>query len=220
MTVNCCFQIITTTDRRWTDVHNLHKPQTHIKTLQRPAIKPRLAKTEVAVKAAKSQSRILKAQGNDAACSEIIITFWTAEKYHELQELGLSQWQHIDIRDTPCTSAQKAQLEPLIEELIIHAIQATKQHNTPGLRVKPGKPKFRFTNNCQAQWLPAHNVFDLEVKNGEGGRCEDASIECVGWFILGSRHGRLVQDNDPGEFYDTTTDDEVLERHHAALGGS
>lgn len=146
--------------------------------------------------------------------SVITITFWTAEQYRGLQ--GMEAWKNINIRDTPCTSSQTDGLKPLIVAFITESITKTKEARTPGLRLKPGNPKFEFPNNCQAQWLPEFNIFDVKVNNGDDeGKCKDENDEVCDAWIVNSKHGTLIQEGDPVPFYDTTTrdDDRVLERH-------
>lgn len=156
----------------------------------------------------------------DTVGSKFIITFWTDEEYRELQRAGFPEWRDIDIRNDPCSAEQRAELVRAIEKLITKAIDATK--NTSGFRVKSGKSRFVYSENCQAQWFPVYNVFNLRVEDGEGGKCEKDE-KCFGAVFLETGNGLLDdvngRNNDGKEFYDSTTkaDGEQLESRHAGL---
>lgn len=186
-----------------------------------PAVKSSPANGRVRVKSAslKGEPPAHSTQ-QDADRSEIVITFWTAENYRDLQETGIPDWQHINIEDTPCTTDEQNRVERLIKTFLKDAIlkDAIDATSVPGLRVQRGvDPTFVFKEKCQAQWLPAYNLFYLKVENGGGGKCENE--RCFGFIFIATSHGLLQQLGAPNRFYDTTVADDLnqFQSHHATL---
>lgn len=178
---------------------------------QLPKSSPHQGGVSVNTASAKGKPPVKSTHGGDVTSSRIIVYFWTANDYSDLQGVGDPICQNINIRDEACNTAQTTDAKQKIEALIRQA--ALQPRNARGLRIKTGPPIFEFERDCQIQWLPVYNYFDIKVVNGERGECEND--KCMGQIFLETSNG-LLADLVDGTFYDTTkeADYDRLEEHH------
>lgn len=210
-------QITTSSSASLVDLHARKKSQ--ISSLFDPYTTIIMSSPQIKLASSMGTPPAQLTQGKDDAGSKVIITFWPAEEYRKLQRAGFPEWKGINIDEKPCSADEKAKLIRSTETLIPKAIGS---NNVPGLRLKPGKTEFEFHGSCQAQWLPVHNMFDLRVERGEGGKCENDE-RCFGIVFVQTGNGMLEdingRDNHGKEFHDSieSVDREAFDSHHATL---
>ncbi|KAE9392529.1 hypothetical protein BT96DRAFT_924645, partial [Gymnopus androsaceus JB14] len=145
--------------------------------------------------------------------SRVTITYWTKEQFHDFEISNRdAEVPRVTIRNTPCSDAQKNQLEPKIRAFVLAAAAAGH------LRLV-GTPTWTFSEGCQAQWLPVMNRYEVKVVNGadatgERKKCETG--QCTGAIYLESGHGDLADTIQSTAFYDNinTADlDRLAQRH-------
>lgn len=143
---------------------------------------------------------------------EIVIQFWSAEDFRDLQKDASSPWHGITIDlERTCSRDIEAEIKRDIKTLITSAPKGNS-----GLHIQPGTPFFEFQGVCLVQLLP-YVLFELKVENGQGGKCETG--QCHGILYTGTKHGFL--DEGTTAFYDTTEQedlDEFIRRNNVLRG--